>query len=210
MLLDKFLYALQKTFLPHRPVYTRSIRSLKRYKIGEHTYGFPRVLSWGEGSTLEIGRYCSIAEEVVILLGGEHRPDWITTYPFSATFPEASEFSGHPRSKGNVVIGHDVWIGQGAMILSGVTVGNGAVVAARSLVVDDVPPYAVVGGNPARIIRYRFSSSQIEALESIQWWHWPREKIVAFLPLMLSNRTDEFIEAAQAHRVQANVVEDGS
>ncbi len=197
MLLDEFLYALQKIFLPHKPVYTRSLRSLKRYKIGEYTYGFPRVLSWGEGTILEIGRYCSIAENVVILLGGEHRLDWVTTYPFSVMFPEASGVSGHPRSKGNVIIGHDVWIGQGAMILSGVTIGNGAAIAARSLVSSDVPPYAIVGGNPAKIIRYRFTPSQIAALEAIQWWHWPREKVAAFLPLMLSSRIDEFIETAR-------------
>ncbi len=197
MRFDEFWYALRKIILPHKPVYTRTIRSLKRYQIGEYTYGFPRVLSWGEGATLKIGRYCSIAEEVVILLGGEHRLDWVTTYPFSVVFPEARHIQGHPRSKGDVLIGNDVWLGQGAMILSGVTIGDGAVIAARSLVVGDIPPYAIAGGNPARVIRHRFAPEHIQALEAIQWWNWPRARVVAFLPLLLSGQIEAFIERAQ-------------
>jgi len=196
MFLDTLAYMLRRAVFPRRPVLTRSIRALRRYDIGEYTYGFPKVLSWGEGATLRIGKFCSIAEGVVILLGGEHRIDWVTTYPFSVLFPEAGEFRGHPRTKGDVVIGNDVWIGQEATILSGVTIGNGAVIAARSVVSRPVPDYAIVGGNPARVVRYRFPEPQIRALQEIAWWNWPRERIVRYLPLLLSNQIDDFIEAA--------------
>ncbi len=197
MLCKKILHTLKKIFFPHKPIYTKTLPSLSQYKIGEYTYGFPRVLSWGEGTRLEIGRFCSIAEGVVILLGGEHRVDWATTYPFPVIFPEARNISGHPRSKGDVIIGNDVWLGKDAMILSGVNIGNGAVIAARSVVTRNIPPYAIATGNPAKIIHYRFTHEQIQALEMIQWWNWPREKIVAFLPLMLSKDIDTFIQTAQ-------------
>ena len=97
-------------------------------EMGKYSYGNPIVYSWGEGTTAQIGSYCSISGEVKIILGGEHRTDWVTTYPFSALWPEiAQDVPGHPKSKGNVLIGNDVWIGYGALILSGVTIGDGAV-----------------------------------------------------------------------------------
>ena len=165
-----------------------------RYAIGEWTYGAPAVLEWGEATTLRIGRFCSIADGVTILLGGEHRVDWVTTYPFSALFPEAKRFPGHPRSKGDVVIGHDVWIGLNATILSGVSIGNGAVVAAESVVAAPVAPYAIVAGNPARQRRLRFPEQQVRQLEQIAWWDWPIEKIKDAWPLLLSGKVAEFIE----------------
>ncbi|MCG7407036.1 CatB-related O-acetyltransferase [Paenibacillus sp. ACRRX] len=167
------------------------------YSIGDFTYGQPDVLSWGEGASLTIGKFCSIAPRVTIMLGGEHNVDWVTTYPFNPIFSQAQAFLGHPKTKGNVIIGNDVWIGIDSYILSGVTIGNGAVVSARSLVTKDVPPYAIVGGNPARIIRYRFSDEQIAELEDIAWWKWPIHHIFSTLPLLLSNRIDEFIQQAK-------------
>lgn len=163
------------------------------YEIGEWTYGSPNVGSWGEGASLRIGRFCSIASDVTIMLGGEHRMDWVTTYPFSALFEEASQYIGHPRTKGDVTIGHDVWIGYDALILSGVRVGNGAVVGARSVVTSDVAPYTVVAGNPARVVRSRFPASVVEALERIAWWDWPISKIAEAWPLLLSPDVGEFI-----------------
>ncbi len=164
------------------------------YEIGEWSYGFPAVLQSGEGSTLQIGRFCSIANGVTILLGGDHRVDWITTYPFSVFLEEARARRGHPRSKGSVVIGHDVWIGLDATILSGVTIGNGAVVGACSVVTRSVPPFAIVAGNPARHVRYRFAEEQIRALEEIAWWSWPIERIKGALPMLLSDDLDGFLE----------------
>ena len=110
------------------------------FEIGKWTYGLPTVKNWGEGSTLRIGKFCSIAEDVLIFLGGEHRVDWITTYPFSVLWPGGKGFSGHPRTKGNVSIGNDVWIGHGAVVLSGVTIESGAVIGACSVVSSNVGP----------------------------------------------------------------------
>lgn len=163
------------------------------YKIGRWSYGRPEVLSWNEGTVLEVGSFCSISDTAKILLGGEHRTDWVTTYPFGEFFPEASGFKGHPQSKGNVVIGHDVWIGYQALILSGVSIGSGAVVAARSVVTKDVAPYSIVAGNPARHIRFRFDESTIEALLKIAWWHWPLPKIKAVWPFLLAPRVEDFV-----------------
>ena len=97
------------------------------------------------------------------------------------------------RSKGNVSIGHDVWIGTEALILSGVSIGHGAVIAARSVVTKDVPPYAIVAGVPARVIRSRFDPATVASLLRIAWWDWPREKIETALPLLMSDRLDAFL-----------------
>lgn len=168
--------------------------------MGAWSYGQPIVHSWGEGARLIIGRYCSIAGDVHVLLGGNHRTDWVTTYPFSEQWHQhAGKITGHPSSNGNVVIGNDVWIGERAMILSGVTIGDGAVVGASALVTKDVPPYAIVGGNPARIIRYRFDPATIKKLLAIRWWFWPEDKIIRALPLMLSSNMSDFIHYAETH-----------
>ena len=107
-----------------------------------------------------------------------HRPrPWATTYAFSRLFPEASGFKGHPHTKGDVVIGHDVWIGYEALILGKGRIGNGAVVAARSVVTRNVAPYSIVAGNPARHVKFRFDEAAVKALEEIAWWNWPMEKI---------------------------------
>ena len=91
-------------------------------------------------------------------------------------FKEAKDISGHPHTKGNVIIGNDVWIGYGAKILSGVSIGDGAVVGAGAVVAKNIPPYAVVVGNPAKIIKFRFKPEDVEILLGIQWWNWPLEK----------------------------------
>ena len=170
--------------------FTRDNPAYARYTIGEYTYGTPRVISWDRSEQLTIGRYCSIASEVVILLGGEHRLDWLSTYPFNKMFETAKTLSGQPVSKGPVSIGHDVWIGHGAQIFSGVTVGNGAVIGGGAVVARDVPPYAIVAGNPARVIRYRFDEAQIALLQSIAWWDWPAEKVAAAAPVLMSGDLD--------------------
>ena len=120
-----------------------------QYKIGRGTYGYPEIFSWNEGATLQIGAFCSIASGVKLFLGGEHRVDWVTTYPFNVLWESGRHITGHPRTKGDVIIGNDVWIGTEAVILSGVRIGDGAVVAARAVVTKDMEPYAIYGGNPA-------------------------------------------------------------
>lgn len=166
----------------------------QQYDIGDWTYGAPTVLSWGEGANLRIGRFCSIADGVEIMLGGEHRSDWVTTYPFNVLCEQAYCFTGHPATKGDVIIGNDVWIGRKALILSGVTIGDGAVIGAYSVVAKDIGPYSIVAGNPAKLYRLRFDEQTVAALLRIAWWEWPLEKIAEAWPLLLSNKIHEFIQ----------------
>jgi chloramphenicol O-acetyltransferase type B len=168
-----------------------------QYKIGKGTYGIPRVRAREDGATLEIGAYTSIATDVEILLGGEHRIDWVTTYPFNVFFEQGKGIIGHPKTKGDVVIGNDVWIGTGTVILSGVHIGDGAVIGAKSLVSKDVPPYSVFAGNPARLVKMRFDSSIIEQLMAIKWWSWSDEKIKTAIPFLLSDDIQSFIDFAK-------------
>jgi acetyltransferase-like isoleucine patch superfamily enzyme len=167
-----------------------------RVTIGPGSYGEPEVHVFdGDPSTcLRIGAYCSIAAGVRIVLGGEHRTDWVTTSPLRIIheLPGAGQ-DGHPHSKGDVTIGNDVWIGLSATILSGVKIGDGAVIAASAVVASDVPPYAIVAGNPARIVRSRFPLEVREALERIAWWDWPREKVLAAADLLCSPDIETFI-----------------
>jgi acetyltransferase-like isoleucine patch superfamily enzyme len=164
----------------------------KKYNIGEYTYGEPLIYDGRNASKLSIGKFCSIAFDVHIMLSGNHRTDWVTTYPFS-DFRAFRAFLGHPSSKGDVVIGNDVWIGRSAKILSGVTIGDGAVIGTEAVVAKSVPPYSIFVGNPARLVKKRFSDSQIENLLEIKWWDWEFEKIKANMPLLLDNNIDAFI-----------------
>lgn len=172
-------------------------KQFPQYQIGRASYGNPSIEFPQNGGTLSIGNFCSLANGVKILLGGEHRPDWVTTYPFNLLFKSAWEIAGHPRTKGDVVIGHDVWIGMEAIIMSGVTIGNGAVIGARAVVVKDVPPYAIVAGNPARLVKFRFDEETIYRLQKIKWWNWTDEKIEEHLRLMLTNEIDAFLKIAE-------------
>jgi acetyltransferase-like isoleucine patch superfamily enzyme len=170
------------------------------YEVGDYSYGRPNILTWGEGRKVFIGRYCSFAAGVTVFLGGNHRPDWVTTYPFSAitdTWPEGAGIEGHPQSNGDVRIENDVWLGTNSTIMSGVTVGNGAVIAACSVVTKNVPPYAIVGGNPARLIRYRFEEETIKRLLEVSWWDWPEARVRSLIPDLLSNDIDGFLSKAQ-------------
>lgn len=180
-------------------LFTNQIEAYKKYSIGDYTYGTP-VLRWCTPSTLKIGKFCSLAAGCTFMAGGNHRPDWITTYPFSALsqfFPFAQGYEGHPASKGPIVIENDVWIGQNALILSGVTVGNGAVIGAESVVTKNVLPYEVVAGNPARHLKFRCTEDQIAALLRIQWWHWNLEKISRYISLLMSQDITAFLEKAE-------------
>ncbi|MBU1233353.1 MAG: CatB-related O-acetyltransferase [Proteobacteria bacterium] len=175
---------------------TRDRFSNPNLSIGNHTYGEPTILTFDQTTRLSIGCFCSISDKVTIILGGNHRTDWLTTYPFPAfkqIWPEAAEISGHPGSKGDISIGNDIWIGYGATILSGVTIGSGAVIGAESVVTDDVAPYAIVAGNPARERKKRFDQSTIEALLHLAWWDWPEEKIRKNLSLLCSNQVKQLL-----------------
>ena len=173
-----------------------------QYEIGRGTYGDLSVSTWNEGSTLSIGAYTSIAGGVKVYLGGEHRSDWVTTYPFSVLLESARKYKGHPKTKGDVQIGNDVWIGGEALILSGVTIGDGAVVGARAVVAGDVPPYAVVVGNPAQCLKYRFDEVTIARLLQIRWWDWSDNEIERAMPDLLNDQDDAFLESAELGRYQ--------
>ena len=172
------------------PFYTNQNRKYKHIAIGKYTFGKPSICG-GENGQVTIGKFCSIAGGVSIYAGAEHRLDWVSQYSFNK-FPIAAQ-KEIIRSKGKVSIGNDVWIEDGAFILSGVTIGDGAVIAARAVVVKDVKPYEIVGGNPAKHIKYRFSESQIDSLLKIKWWNWDIEKIKENFDLILSPNLDEFI-----------------
>ena len=171
----------------------------KTLTIGQYTYGIPKVIKYGgDKNKVIIGEFCSIAGEVIIFVGGNHRTDWISTFPFRIRFDLPGKYQdGHPSSGGDVIIGSDVWIGYGATILSGVNIGHGAVIAARSVVTRDVPPYTIVGGNPAKYIKSRFSEEQIASLLEIAWWDWPIEKILKLVPMINNNNVDDFIEQSR-------------
>jgi acetyltransferase-like isoleucine patch superfamily enzyme len=140
---------------------------LEKVKVGKMTYGHLEVYSWSsKEEELLIGNYVSVGPEVKFLLGGNHRTDTLSTFPFKYMVLGVET---EAISKGKIVIEDDVWIGMGSMILSGVKIGKGAVVAAGSIVTKDIPPYAIVGGNPAKIIRYRFEPDLIQKLESFDY-----------------------------------------
>jgi hypothetical protein len=161
--------------------------------VGDHTYGEPLVLE-PSCAHLSIGRFTSIAGQVTVVLGN-HRTDAGTLYPFKSLrrfWPTAGAVSADHDSKGDVVIGNDVWIGQGATILSGVRIGDGAVVGAQSVVSRDVPPYAIVAGNPARVIRHRFDQATVNRFLALRWWDWPQDQIEAAIPLLVAADLEPF------------------
>lgn len=172
-----------------KSIYTKDILRGNCFQIGDYTYGTPDVHAQSQGAILKIGKFCSIAGGVKIILGDNHRMDWATTFPFPVfadQWPEVADKRDYWFTKGDVIIGNDVWIGEDALILSGVTVGDGAVIGARSVVARDVEPYAVVVGNPGRMKKKRFSDEIIAQLLVVAWWDWPIEKIREHLEILLS------------------------
>lgn len=173
------------------------------WTVGAHSYGRPAVLE-PEMARLHIGRFCSIGPNVTIALGN-HRTDLVTTYPFKAIakitggglWGEALGCADDHATRGDVVLGDEVWLGAGCLILSGVTIGSGAVVGAGSVIRRDVSPYAIVTGDPAVVARYRFDERTIERLLELNWWSWSDEQIAEFMPLILGSDIEAFLEAAE-------------
>ncbi len=179
----------------------KDIRNMyPQYEIGNHTYGNPRIYSWEEGATIKIGAFCSISSGVKIFLGGEHRTDWVTTYPFNYLWESAKQMKGHPTTKGDITIGNDVWIGAGAVILSGVTIGDGAVIGTNAVVTKDIPAYAIAAGNPASVVKLRFDEKTIQHLLEIKWWEWEDDQIQKFLPLMLDSNIENFLKKTEREK----------
>ncbi|HDR1486969.1 TPA: CatB-related O-acetyltransferase, partial [Pasteurella multocida] len=146
------------------------------------------------GDKLIIGKFCMIGSDVKFIMNGaNHQMNAISTYPFgifgyewAKALPEKAELS----SKGDTVIGNDVWIGYNATIMPGVKIGDGAIIGTNSVVTKNVPPYAIVAGNPARVIRKRFSPEKIEQLLALKWWDWEIEKITRNLDFLTGKISD--------------------
>jgi acetyltransferase-like isoleucine patch superfamily enzyme len=176
--------ALKSRLLARAPAKPGSDAWLRRRGMivqGRHSYGHPKV-RWFEGDTakVRIGNWCSLAGDIEIMPGGNHRVDTVTSYPIQRLFGlDGFEQAGQPWSKGDVEIGNDVWIGRGAKILGGLTVGDGAVIAAWSVVTHSVEPYTIVAGVPARPVRRRFPDHIVESLLRIRWWDWEDELVRA-------------------------------
>jgi virginiamycin A acetyltransferase len=146
-------------------------------------YHFPFI-----GDKLIIGKFCAIARGAKFIMNGaNHKLSGISTYPFQIFgngWEKAMPQPGALPYKGDTVIGNDVWIGYDALVMPGVKIGNGAIVSSRSVVVSDVPGYAVVGGNPAKTIKHRFEAQVVDTLEAIAWWDWPIEHITRHLDVI--------------------------
>lgn len=202
----KRLYNYFKTnYVSDRSIFMNQNPRFSDWEIGDYTYCSPdrpvQVIYYGEKAKLQIGKFCSIAADVKFFLGGNHRVDWVTTYPFSTIFKDGSFTNGHPASKGDIIVGSDVWIGEGAAIMSGVKIGSGAVVAAGSVVTKDIPPFAIFGGNPAKLIKFRFDNDTIDELLKISWWDWPLDKIINSLPILLSTNIESLIKLQNSDRI---------
>jgi virginiamycin A acetyltransferase len=169
------------------------------FEIGEYTYGVPKVV-FPQGK-LKIGKFCSISWNVTVYLGGNHRLDWIALYPFAGKehdrWPDVEGVDKYLTTRGDVTIGNDVWIGSDVIIMSGVTIGDGAAIGAGSVVTGDVEPYSVVGGNPAKLIKKRFSEAEIAKLLEVRWWDWPLDKIRRNVNLLCSGDVDGLVNAAE-------------
>ncbi|WFB34731.1 CatB-related O-acetyltransferase [Kiritimatiellota bacterium B12222] len=158
-------------------------------------YHFPFI-----GDRLIIGKFCAIARDVTFIMNGaNHKMSGFSTYPFfifGHGWEKATPQAGDLPSKGDTVIDHDVWIGYNATLMPGVHVGSGAIIASKSVVVQDVPAYSVVGGNPAKVLKYRFEDSCIQELLTIAWWEWRAEKISQHLESIVGCDLEKLREAA--------------
>lgn len=185
----------------NRLCFLKNIIKNQNIIVGDYTYyddfenveNFERNVKYlfdFSGDKLIIGKFCMIASDVSFIMNGaNHLTDAVSTYPFAVFghgWSQAMEGKTYPH-KGDTVIGNDVWLGHKAVLMPGVTIGDGAIVAAHAVVTKDVAPYAIVGGNPAKVLRMRFSEAQIEQLLAIRWWDWEVEKITRNVHLLTAN-----------------------
>ena len=170
--------------------------------VGKWSYSTSplKIYRWND-SKIYIGNFCSIGPEVKIIIGGRHRIDWVSTaqinagtFNFNDTFFKAQKIKDFKNSIEDLHIENDVWIGAFSIIYSGVKLGNGSVVAAGSVVTKDVDPYTVVGGNPAKFIKKRFTTKQINFLNSSKWWELDDKKIDTLSKYLLNENVELFIK----------------
>ena len=165
--------------------------------VGKWSYGKPRIFRWDWKSKIIIGNFCSLGPDIDFYVGGNHRYDWISTAQlpasqFETSFKKAQEIKNYNKSNGDIEIGHDVWIGGKTIILSGVKIGTGAIIAAGSVVVNDVEPYTISGGNPNKQIRKRFDDTTINKLLDSKWWNLNDKQIDNLSFYLLSNNFEGF------------------
>ncbi|KAA1396090.1 CatB-related O-acetyltransferase [Aeromicrobium ginsengisoli] len=202
-LLRRLLYTYRRVHSmlvgPDNYTWKRLVKS-GRVVQGPQTYGIPAVLTYYLGTErLLVGNYSSLGG--TYLLGGKHSVENVTTYPHRINFGmEGMGTDGYPTPTGDTHVGSDVWTCAGSFMMSGITIGDGAIIAAGSVVTRDVPPYAIVGGNPAKLIRYRFTPEQIEALLEIKWWDWPLEEVREAVPMLAQPDIDAFIDYARSKK----------
>lgn len=158
-----------------------------RVTVGKYSYGNINIASFSDECTLIIGCFCSLAAEVTFLLGGKHNLNTISTFPYKAKIMGAKQ---EYYDCYTTIVSDDVWIGYGATIMSGVCIGQGAVVAAGAVVTENVPPYAIVGGIPAKVIKYRFSEELIAELLKVDYSNLTREMIDAHMNDLYSELLD--------------------
>jgi hypothetical protein len=163
-------------------------------EVASPSYVKARVLRYGGASDPQasVGKYCSLNDASYLLPGGNHHPEFVSTCHFYWTMGVGEPEVG--TNNGPIVIGNDVWSGFGSLVLSGVTVGDGAVIAAGAVVTRDVPAYAIVGGVPAKVIGYRFEEPVREALQRARWWEWSEAKVRAHVDQLASPAVADFLE----------------
>jgi acetyltransferase-like isoleucine patch superfamily enzyme len=183
-------------FVPRDLGVLRRAQKAGRVHLGRGTYGVPGLHTTMLDTTkLRIGNYSSLG--LTAFLGGGHPPDRVTTYPLAINFGlDSMGLDGFPAPSRDTVIGSDVYCGLQSIVLSGCTIGDGAIIGIGAVVTKDVPAYAIVGGNPARLIRYRFSAEQIAALLEIRWWDWPEDEIKLAAPYLTSRDVNAFLDYA--------------
>ena len=169
-----------------------------RYTDNNHIQNFKKNVLYHRdyiGDKLMIGKFCQIASDAKFIMNGAHHPmNGFSTYPFNMfVCTDWNKIQNSRKTKGDTTIKNDVWIGYNATIMPGITIGNGAIIAANSTVTKDVPDYTIVGGNPAKPIRKRFDDSTIEKLLKISWWDWPIEKITKYGNIIANGTIDELM-----------------
>lgn len=165
--------------------------SLENVEAGNYSYGNLSLFDFKDGSKLKIGNFCSFAKNTFFCMGGEHDYKTLSTYPFESRISDNKITS---FSKGDIVIGDDVWIGVNVTILSGVKIGQGAIIAAGSVVTKDVEPYSIYGGVPARLIKKRFSDEIIEKLKKVDYSTLSKEKIIKYRDELRMTITEENVD----------------